>query len=90
MKTLLGFLLGISFMMLVLCGSNYNPSNPNNIQKIRADEFNFSKYNGKTVQNIQFLYGEHTVTGCNDVVITFTDGSKLRIFIYKYIPEVEL
>jgi len=90
MKTLIGFLLGMSFMCLVLCSSGYNPSNPNGIKKIDADEFNFSKYNGKTVQSIQFLDYPHTVTGCHDIVIRFTDGTKLRMFIYKYTPEVEL
>jgi hypothetical protein len=88
-KIAIGFLLGILSMMLVLCSSGYNPSNPNNIQKTRADLVNFNKYNGKTIKNVQFINYPSNVTGCHDMVITFTDGTELRMYIYKYIPEIK-
>jgi hypothetical protein len=90
MKTLLGFILGLCFMGLILCSSQYNPSNPNNIQKVYADEYNFSKFNGKTIQSIQFIEYPHTVPGSHDVLIRFTDGTELRMFIYKYKPQIKL
>lgn len=91
MKTLLGFFAGILFMMLVLCsGQSYNPSNPNNINKIDIDEISLTKYSGKTIKYIEFLEYPHTVTGCHDLVFHFTDGTEMRVFIYKYTPEIQL
>jgi len=89
MKTVIGFILGLLFVAVICCGDGYNPSNPNNINKIDADEINFEKYSGKTVQYIQFLENPHTVTGCHDFIIHFTDGTELRMFIYKYTPEIK-
>ena len=89
MKTLIGFIAGLLFTMIICCGDGYNPSNPNNIYKVKADEINFGQYTGKTVKYIQFLYGPKTVTGCHDLVIHFTDGTEMRVFIYKYTPEIQ-
>mgnify|MGYP001583870199 CR=1 FL=1 len=88
MKTLIGFIGGLFFTMVICCGDGtYNPSNPNNIRKIDATDMNFAKY---IVKYIEYIQSAHTVTGCDDLVIYFTDGTKMRIFINKYTAEIEL
>jgi hypothetical protein len=74
--------------MFVAC-SNYNPSNPNNINYINADSYNWDKHNGKVIKSIMYFeYPDNGVTGCNEINIQFTDGTRVRCHVYKYTPKI--
>ena len=77
-------------VILIISCSDYNPSNPNNIRYVSAEAFSFHKYSGKTIKNIYYNKNAETVTGCNDLTINFMDGTRIRIFVYKYDPDIEI
>ncbi|MCK9417710.1 hypothetical protein M0Q97_13790 [Candidatus Dojkabacteria bacterium] len=71
-------------IFIVACSSkgNYKPVT------IYATEYDFSKHIGKTVENINYCDG--CGAAGDDLVITFTDGSMLKVCAYKYDMEVYL
>lgn len=77
-----------TFLVVVFIASCGSKSNSYKSNKIKATKYNFSKYKGKTVSNINYC------DGCgysgDDLIITFTDGSKLKIWAYKYNMKVYL
>lgn len=80
-------LLGCILMLIVAC-SGYNPSNPNNISYTTADIYNWNKHKGKTIKDIRYIENAHTIPGCDDLVIYFSDGTKVKCHVNKYILNV--
>ena len=80
-------LLGCAVILIVAC-SGYNPSNPNNITYTTADVYNWNKHNGKTIKSIRYIKNAKTLPGCDDLVIYFSDGTRVRCHVSKYILDV--
>ncbi len=78
----------LSVIMLVVSCSGYNPSNPNNIKYTTADLYNWHKHSGKTIKSICYIKDARTLPGCDDLIIYFTDGSKVRCHVSKYLLDV--
>jgi hypothetical protein len=78
----------LSLLLLVSCGGNYNPSNPNNVDHTTADWVDFTKYDGKTVKAIRYYEDARTIPGCDDLIIWFTDGTRVRFHASKYLLKV--
>jgi len=68
-------------VFIVACSSKSN-------NMVYATEYNFSKYKGKTIARIDYCDG--CGSSGDDLIITFTDGSRLKIWAYKYDMEVYL
>ena len=81
-------LLLVCAIILVFGCSNYNPSNPNNLNYTTADIYNWKKHNGKTIITIAYIENAKTLPGCDDLVIYFSDGTKVRCHVNKYILNV--
>lgn len=81
-------LLLIITIFIVACSGGYNPSNPNNIRYISADMYNWNKHNGKTIENIEYIENARTLPGCDDLLINFTDGTRIKCHVNKYILDV--
>ena len=56
--------------------------------KVDATEFSFSQYSGKTIKYIQYCDG--CATSGDDLIISFTDGTTLKVYAYKYVMKVYL
>lgn len=71
-------LLLIFSLFLLSC----NEIKTNVAEKYSAENFNFRKYRGKTVENI--IYCSTCGSSGNNLIIKFTDGKELKIWVYKY------
>lgn len=72
-------------VFIVACSPKSNNYKPD---KVYATEYNFSKYKGKIVAHINYCDG--CGSSGDDLIITFTDGSKLKVWAYKYNMKVYL
>lgn len=83
-KALAGAALGTSLMIGSPSCNNmdYNPSNPNNIERYDVDSHNFSKYQGKIIYNIR--YGDGEARAGDYLIISFTDNTNIKLYAYKY------
>jgi len=57
-----------------------------NYIKQDVDDADLKQYNGKIIKSIE--YCDNCATGGNVIYINFTDGSKIRIYNYKYKPQI--
>lgn len=75
-------------LVLVLSCNGYNPSNPNEIYYVNADHYNFKKHIGKTIKYMTYIESARTIPGCDDLIIYFTDGTRVNCHASKYILKI--
>jgi hypothetical protein len=54
--------------------------------KVYATEFDFSPYSGKVIRSIQYCDG--CAPAGDDLIISFTDGTTLKVYAYKYVMKI--
>ncbi len=55
--------------------------------RVRADSYNYEPYYGKTIKSVEYWDPQDS----GDILeFTFTDGSTLKIWAYKYKMEIQL
>lgn len=74
--------------ILVMFACSSNNAKKYNQEKISATEYNFSRFNGKIVKNVEYCDG---CSSSGDILMfTFTDGTNFKIYAYKYDMKVYL
>jgi hypothetical protein len=93
MKALLIFTFACTFTMQVVLMSCNTPRNEKRSENdlshfTDADQVNFSRMKGKTVQDVQFIYNGGY--GGHLIKFTFTDRSTMTVYNYKYLPKIKM